>query len=131
MPTYVYRNLTTQEIFEVKQSMKDAALTQHPETGEPVKRLVSAPAIAFKGSGFYANDSRAASKSAAPISSAESAKADSGKAEGGPSADSASPAASTSKAEASKPAEKSSPATNTSSTGSSTKSTATPGGSNQ
>lgn len=125
MPTYVYRNLTTQETFEVKQSMKDAALTQHPETGEPVKRLVSAPAIAFKGSGFYANDSRAASKSAAPSSPAESAKADSkadsSKAEGGPSADSASPAAPTPKAEASKPAEKSSPA----------KSTAVPGGSGQ
>ncbi len=58
MPTYVYRNLKTGQTFELKQSMRDEALTQHPETGEPIKRLVSAPAIAFKGSGFYANDSR-------------------------------------------------------------------------
>ena len=58
MPTYVYRNLNTGETFELKQSMSEAALTQHPETGEPVKRLISAPGIAFKGSGFYANDSR-------------------------------------------------------------------------
>ena len=62
MPTYVYRNLKTNQTFELKQSMSEAALTQHPETGEPVKRLISAPGIAFKGSGFYANDSRPASK---------------------------------------------------------------------
>lgn len=119
MPTYVYRNLSTQETFEVKQSMKDVALTQHPETGEPVKRLVSAPAIVFKGSGFYANDSRATSKAAAPTSTAEGGKTESSKAEGAPgvgssgadSASTATPAASpTPKAEASKAAEKSSPA---------------------
>ncbi|WP_161882891.1 FmdB family zinc ribbon protein [Deinococcus alpinitundrae] len=125
MPTYVYRNLVTQEIFEVKQSMKDAAFTQHPETGEPVKRLVSAPAIAFKGSGFYANDSRAASKVSSSTSTAESGKTESGKTEAGSGADSAStatPAATpTPKVETPKTAEKSSPA----------KSTATSGGTGQ
>ncbi len=85
MPTYVYRNLKTDQIFEIKQSMKDDALTSHPETGDPVKRLVSAPAIAFKGSGFYANDSRASSKASKPSSAA-----DSGKTEGSKSTDSGS-----------------------------------------
>ena len=125
MPTYVYRNLTTQETFEVKQSMKDAALTQHPQTGEPVKRLVSAPAIAFKGSGFYANDSRATSKAASPTGPAEGGKTESSKAEGSSGTDSAStatPAATpTPKVDAPKTAEKSSPA----------KSTATSGGTGQ
>lgn len=58
MPTYTYRNLDTGETFEIKQSMRDEPLTQHPETGAPVKRLLSKPAIAFKGSGFYVTDSR-------------------------------------------------------------------------
>ena len=62
MPTYVYKDLATGEIYEFKQSMKDDAYTVHPETGAPIKRMVSAPAIAFKGSGFYATDSRAAQK---------------------------------------------------------------------
>ena len=40
MPTYVYRNLVNGETFEVQQRMTDDALTVHPETGDPVKRLI-------------------------------------------------------------------------------------------
>lgn len=58
MPTYVYKNLETGEIYEFKQSMRDDAYTHHPETGAPVKRVLSRPGIAFRGSGFYVNDSR-------------------------------------------------------------------------
>lgn len=58
MPIYVYRNLTTGETFEVEQRMVDAALTTDPVTGDPVKRLIQPVGIAFKGSGFYATDSR-------------------------------------------------------------------------
>ena len=41
MPTYVYETIPRKpgqkpRSFEVKQSMHDAALTKHPETGEPV-----------------------------------------------------------------------------------------------
>ena len=64
MPTYEYKNIETGEIYEFKQSMRDDALTRHPETGAAIKRIVSLPGIAFKGSGFYANDSRASSSSA-------------------------------------------------------------------
>jgi putative FmdB family regulatory protein len=77
MPTYVYRNLTTGQTFELKQSMKDDALTVHPETGEPVKRLLSAPGIAFKGSGFYANDSRSSSRKSSSDSGASGSGSDS------------------------------------------------------
>ncbi|WP_420595606.1 FmdB family zinc ribbon protein [Deinococcus sp.] len=87
MPTYVYRNLVTNQTFEVKQSMRDDALTQHPETGEPVKRLVSAPGIAFKGSGFYANDSRPSSKAS---SAGKAEQGGSEKSKDGGSADTAS-----------------------------------------
>lgn len=63
MPTYQYRNLNTGEVFEVSQSIKDEAWTVHPQTGDPVKRLISKPGIAFKGAGFYVTDSRPDSKS--------------------------------------------------------------------
>jgi predicted nucleic acid-binding Zn ribbon protein len=44
MAVYVYE--TTDETkpvrrFELTQSMKDAPLTAHPETGEPIRRIIS------------------------------------------------------------------------------------------
>jgi predicted nucleic acid-binding Zn ribbon protein len=46
MATYVYETIPQIEgekpkRFEVKQSMKDAALTRHPDTGEPVRRVIT------------------------------------------------------------------------------------------
>lgn len=42
MPTYVYETTgPKRQRFEIKQSMKDAPLTRHPETGEPVERVIS------------------------------------------------------------------------------------------
>jgi hypothetical protein len=45
MATYVYETIPRQpgenpRRFEVVQSMKEAPLQQHPETGEPVRRVV-------------------------------------------------------------------------------------------
>lgn len=45
MPTYVYETIPQNaaekaEYFEVKQGMKDAALTRHPDHGKPVRRVV-------------------------------------------------------------------------------------------
>ena len=56
MPTYVYRRAdgTT---FEHFQRMSDDALTEDPETGEPVERMVGGGAgLIFKGTGFYLTD---------------------------------------------------------------------------
>ncbi len=58
MPVYVYRNLVTNETFEYQQSMTDDPLTADPRTGDPVKRIIQPVGIAFRGSGFYVNDSR-------------------------------------------------------------------------
>lgn len=58
MPVYVYKNLQTGELFELQQRISESALTAHPETGAPIKRVVQPVGIAFKGSGFYATDSR-------------------------------------------------------------------------
>ncbi len=45
MATYVYETLpapgAATRRFEVVQSMKDAPLTRHPDTGEPVRRVIS------------------------------------------------------------------------------------------
>ncbi len=47
MPLYVYEVVlpdgTGGESFEVLQSLRDAALTVHPETGEPVRRVIGVP----------------------------------------------------------------------------------------
>jgi predicted nucleic acid-binding Zn ribbon protein len=45
MPTYVYETIPQSaeeqpSRFEIKQSMKDAALSRHPESGKPVRRVV-------------------------------------------------------------------------------------------
>jgi len=46
MATYIYEIIPRQagaepRRFEVVQSMKDAPLTRHPDTGEPVRRVIS------------------------------------------------------------------------------------------
>ncbi|MEZ4631523.1 MAG: FmdB family zinc ribbon protein [Deinococcales bacterium] len=72
MPIYVYKNLDTGETFEYQQSISEAALKTHPETGAPVTRLIQPVGIAFKGSGFYVNDSRSGNKSSGKSSEASS-----------------------------------------------------------
>lgn len=56
MPTYVYEILTkkgepTGRTFEIVQPMKDDALTTHPDTGAPVRRVPQAPGITTRGHG--------------------------------------------------------------------------------
>lgn len=46
MATYIYETIPRQpgdapKRFEVVQSMKDAPLKQHPDTGEPIRRVIS------------------------------------------------------------------------------------------
>src|SRR3712207_1620796 len=52
MPIYEYRR-PDGTTFEVMQKFTDDALTHDPETGVPVQRVLTAPAIHFKGSGFH------------------------------------------------------------------------------
>jgi putative FmdB family regulatory protein len=73
MPVYVYRNLRTGETFEVEQRITEPALTEHPESGDPVKRLVQPVGIAFKGSGFYVTDSRKSSSASSRPSKSDAA----------------------------------------------------------
>ena len=55
MPIYEYRR-PDGTTFEIQQSFSEDALTKDPETGVPVTRVLHAPAVHFKGSGFYNTD---------------------------------------------------------------------------
>jgi putative FmdB family regulatory protein len=61
MPVYTYRR-EDGTTFDYRQSFSDNPLTIDPETGQHVKRVVQAAGVIFKGSGFYVNDSKSASK---------------------------------------------------------------------
>ena len=44
MATYIYETTNAAkpvQRFQLQQSMKDAPLTAHPETGEPIRRVIS------------------------------------------------------------------------------------------
>ncbi len=58
MPVYVYKGLETGKYYEFEQGFHDEPLKAHPETGEPLKRIIQAPAIVFKGSGWHSTDYR-------------------------------------------------------------------------
>lgn len=56
MPLYEYQCEKCGESFEVIQKFSDEPLTSHAKCGGPVHRLISAPALQFKGSGWYITD---------------------------------------------------------------------------
>ena len=56
MPTYEYTCRDCGHTFEIVQSMLDEALTMCPECGGSLRKVFTAPAISFRGSGFYATD---------------------------------------------------------------------------
>lgn len=56
MPTYKYKR-EDGTTFEIKQSIKDDALEECPETGQKVKRVISGGGgVVYKGDGFYVTD---------------------------------------------------------------------------
>jgi putative FmdB family regulatory protein len=56
MPLYEYKCDGCGKTFEVIQKFADEPLTVHEECGGAVRRLLSSPALQFKGSGWYVND---------------------------------------------------------------------------
>jgi putative FmdB family regulatory protein len=64
MPTYTYHCDNCGVTFDKYQKFEDKALTRCPECRKgTLRRVVSAPAIVFKGSGWYKTDSRTNSTS--------------------------------------------------------------------
>ena len=72
MPLYEYQCDKCAHRFEVIQKFSDAPVDVCPKCGGPVKKLLSSPAIQFKGTGWYITDyARKGDTSAATPSSSE------------------------------------------------------------
>ena len=56
MPLYEYQCESCAHRFERIQKFSDPPIETCPSCGGPVKKLLSSPAIQFKGSGFYITD---------------------------------------------------------------------------
>ena len=76
MPIYDYRCDHCGHVFSAVQSFKDEALEKCPNCGKKPRRLLSTPAIVFKGSGWYKTDSRPGEKSSDSSHSGSDKKAD-------------------------------------------------------
>jgi len=85
MPLYEYECENCGDLFEVIQKFSDEPLTQHDKCGGKVHRILSAPALQFKGSGWYVNDYAKATNS----DSGASKKPDAASGSSGSSGDSA------------------------------------------
>src|SRR6266545_7179364 len=58
VPIYDYRCDHCGHVFSAVQSFNDSALDTCPNCGKQPRRLILAPAVVFKGSGWYKTDSR-------------------------------------------------------------------------
>jgi putative FmdB family regulatory protein len=67
MPLYEYQCKKCGHRFEKIQKFSDKPVKKCPQCGGPVEQTISAPAVQFKGSGWYVTDY--AKKSTAPASS--------------------------------------------------------------
>ena len=77
MPLYEYECDTCGHRFEVIQKFSDDPLTECPKCKGAVRKLLSSPAIQFKGSGWYITDYAKKSGTAAGNSKSEAASTES------------------------------------------------------
>ena len=77
MPIYEYECLTCGTTFEKRQSFSAQPVADCPQGHGETRRLLSTPAIVFKGSGFYINDSKSSSNGKNGSSTGKSEKSDS------------------------------------------------------
>lgn len=72
MPLYEYQCKKCGHKFEKIQKFSDKPIKKCPECGGPVEQTISAPAVQFKGSGWYVTDY--AKKAHAPASESKDSK---------------------------------------------------------
>ena len=102
MPIYEYRR-PDGTTFEIQQSFSDETLTHDPDTGVKVQRVLHAPAVHFKGKGFYNTDYGTRKRQRETAAAAEGSKSSEGspgdasaKGDSSPSSDSSSSSSSSS-----------------------------------
>jgi putative FmdB family regulatory protein len=110
MPTYEYRR-PDGTTFEIQQSFSEDALKVDPDTGVPVERVLHAPAVHFKGKGFYNTDYGTRSRNretaaAAEKSSKDKSSADKSSSESSSGSSSSSSSSSSEKKESKSPSKK-------------------------
>ena len=76
MPLYEYRCLKCGEHFEEIRKFSDPPLIEHENCGGELRKLLSPPAIQFKGTGWYVTDY--ARKSVEPKDAEQNAKQSAG-----------------------------------------------------
>jgi len=83
MPTYGYRCASCGAEIERFQKMSDAPLTECESCGGVLKKILYPVGIAFKGEGFYVNDSKKSSGGSPkkPEGNSDSASGDTAKAD--------------------------------------------------
>lgn len=85
MPLYEYQCTACRKLTEKRQKFSDPELTECPHCGGRLERTITAPAVQFKGGGWYADLYSSGKKPAANTSSDSnsSGSGDSGKSESG------------------------------------------------
>jgi putative FmdB family regulatory protein len=105
---YEYQCRPNSHRFEVRHGMNENPIQACPECGGEVRRVIQPVGVVFKGSGFYATDSRKPAPTSKPAETKESKAKESGSAEaksdGSGAKESASPASSSTDGAVTKPA---------------------------
>jgi putative FmdB family regulatory protein len=71
MPLYEYQCKKCHHRFEKIQKFSDKPMKKCPDCGGPVEQMISAPAVQFKGSGWYVTDYAKKGSSAGSSSSSD------------------------------------------------------------
>jgi putative FmdB family regulatory protein len=87
MPIYEYQCKKCHHRFEKIQKFSDPHVKKCPECGGPIEQVVTAPAVQFKGSGWYVTDYAKKSGGIGSSASSEGANGDAGKADAKSTAD--------------------------------------------
>ena len=99
MPIYGYQCSKCSNNYDKKEGFDAPPRQKCPKCGGKAQRVIQAPPIVFKGSGFYKTDSRKAPAAESESSSASDGKSRDGKSSDGKSSDTASSDASSKDAE--------------------------------
>jgi putative FmdB family regulatory protein len=76
MPTYEYECLACKHRFERFQKFSDPPVSECPECGASVRKVLFPAGVVFKGSGWYITDSRKSGSESSPDPLKSSTKAD-------------------------------------------------------